>query len=275
MTTQQTLPGIDLSLDAMVADAVKRLRQAQPRDGQPYYGCFSGGKDSCVIKELARLAGVNVVWHYNVTTIDPPELVRFIREKHSDVLWHRPSRGFFASLIAKGFPTRRNRWCCERLKENASPRGVRLLLGIRAEESPRRAKTWGVMTYHTKTQEYAICPICNWAEENVWAFINLHKLPYCSLYNEGWKRLGCIGCVMGTKANRSRDFARWPGYERCYRRAFRLLWERRHGDIAKNGLPWTGERYFQNWEELWQWWLNDEPLPTEKHECQGLIELFS
>ena len=56
------------ALPALVERACALLRLHQPEGD--YYGAFSGGKDSCVIKELARLAGVRVTWHYNVTTID-------------------------------------------------------------------------------------------------------------------------------------------------------------------------------------------------------------
>ena len=51
----------------LVGIAVDRLKAFEPAEG--YYGAFSGGKDSCVIKELARLAGVKVDWHYNWTTV--------------------------------------------------------------------------------------------------------------------------------------------------------------------------------------------------------------
>ena len=57
--------------------AIDRLRTFEPPDG--YYLAFSGGKDSCVIKALADMAGVHYDAHYSLTTVDPPELVRFIR----------------------------------------------------------------------------------------------------------------------------------------------------------------------------------------------------
>ena len=105
-----------------VERAIELLRMYQPTD-KPYYGCFSGGKDSCVIKEIPRLAGINVTWHYSATGLDAPELVRFIKRKHPDVSIDRLQKSFFEIGKVKGFPTRKARWCCEYLKEKASPIG--------------------------------------------------------------------------------------------------------------------------------------------------------
>lgn len=181
-------------LPALIDQSIAMLRANEPPDA-PYWGAFSGGKDSVVIKELARLSGVRVQWHYNVTTIDPPELVRFIKQHHADVEWVKSKHGnFFHRMVEKGFPTRINRWCCEEYKEGCSPRGAVLILGVRAEESPRRAAIWKPVTFHTRTRAWAVAPILMWKHGDVWQFIRDRGLPYCKLYDEGWKRLGCIGC---------------------------------------------------------------------------------
>lgn len=95
--------------------AIERLKIHQPPEG--YYLAFSGGKDSCVVKELCNMAEVKYDAHYSVTTIDPPELIYFIKQHHRDVKWDRPEMPFLKMLVHKGAPIRTSRWCCEIYKE--------------------------------------------------------------------------------------------------------------------------------------------------------------
>ena len=78
----------DLNGYDKVEKAIMRLRTYEPPEG--YYLCFSGGKDSVVIKALADMAGVKYDAHYAVASVDPPELVRFIKDKHPDVAFNIP-----------------------------------------------------------------------------------------------------------------------------------------------------------------------------------------
>lgn len=267
LTPQLVVPGCGMSLPELVRDSIELLREQEPVEG--YYGCFSGGKDSCVIKELARMAGVDVTWHYNVTGIDPPELVRFIRREHPAVIWERSKHGpFFKRVIAKGFPTRTARWCCKDYKEGNNPKGAMLILGIRAEESPRRAATWQDVTFFIRTKTMSVSPILRWSTVHVWEFLRGRGVPYCSLYDEGFTRLGCIGCPMARKAGKLAQFARWPGYEKQWKRAFRLLWERRTGSLQRDGRPWVCNAKFGSWEEMWDWWISDGHWHKQDDQCQ-------
>lgn len=150
-----------------------------------------------------------------------------------------------------------------------------MILGVRAAESARRAKNWAPLTFHNRTGGYVVSPILRWSDEHVWEFIRRERLPYCCLYDEGFTRLGCIGCPMARKAGRLREFARWPWYANKWRMLFRDVWTMRTGSTQRNGAVWFGDRYFETWQEMFEWWLSDEPLPTDKHDCQGLLEFFS
>ena len=272
---------LEYFLQEEIRKAIKLLQQVQTISGVRYWGCFSGGKDSCVIKQLALEAGVDVEWHYSNTTMDPPELVRYIRKDHSDVIIQHPPMALTTRMVQKGLaPTRRIRWCCSEYKETKSPKDSYLLMGVRHTESPARKKKWQKITYLHKSRSYVVAPILTWSDKMVWSFIHLRSMSYCSLYDEGFDRLGCIGCPLAGKKKRRLEFDRWPGYERIWKRAFQRMWNERKGTMVRNGKEWHGSQLFDTWEDMWRWWASDDPLPSDgnrrnEEKCQGLLDMYS
>ena len=240
--------------------AIDRFKTFEPMAGEDgYYLAFSGGKDSCVIKALADMSGVKYEAHYTHTSVDPPELVRFIKDEHPDVIIDIPrypenyknprlagKQITMWNLIPekKMPPTRIARYCCQELKESKGE-GRFVVTGVRWAESVKRSmrgglelaekKSYRVENYDPDNPEqdtihncikYArrhLNPIIDWTNEEVWEFIREYDVPYCKLYDEGFRRLGCIGCPMAT--NREAGFERWPTYKRAYLRAFKKLLE--------------------------------------------------
>lgn len=245
-----------------VAIAINRLKAFEPRGG--YYLAFSGGKDSQCIYHLAKMAGVQFDAHYRVTSVDPPELVRFIKEYYPDVSRDIPvdSNGkpiTMWSLIAQHTlpPTRMVRYCCSYLKETGG-KGRVTVTGVRWAESARRKKLHGVVNIKTKakkligqalkenpsaavndrgtlimnddndasrrmveqcfrTKKTLVNPIIDWTDDDVWEFLDdVAKVPHCSLYDEGFKRLGCIGCPLAGGKMMQKEFERWPKYKELY-----------------------------------------------------------
>lgn len=101
-----------------------------------------------------------------------------------------------------------------------------------------------------RTDKTLINPIIDWEEEDVWDFLNSNGIPHCSLYDEGYTRLGCVGCPIGGGKKQRAEFARWPKYEEMYKRAFRKMIEAR---IAA-GLQCD----FKTPDDVMQWWLQDK-----------------
>lgn len=217
------------------------------------------------------MAGVKFDAHYNNTTVDPPELIRFIRKEYPDVEWNNPETTMW-KLIEKKLmpPTRMVRYCCDVLKENGGE-GRFVVTGVRWAESARRKNSRKDIEFDSygskskkaiKTREIFLnsdndekrkmiesCeirgknilnPIVDWEDWEVWDFIKTNGIKYPELYDQGFDRLGCIGCALQGPDGIKRDFERWPRYRDKYIRAFEKMIEARKAKGMK--VDWeTGE----------------------------------
>lgn len=147
---------LDFNGKDKVEKAIMRLQAYEPEEG--YFLCFSGGKDSCVIKALADMAGVKYDAHYSVASVDPPELVRFIKDYHPDVIFDIPHDkngkpvSMWSLIPTKSMPpTRIVRYCCQYLKEqNGHGNGRLKVTGVRWAESVNRRKNQSEVTIMDK-----------------------------------------------------------------------------------------------------------------------------
>jgi phosphoadenosine phosphosulfate reductase len=233
-----------------------------------YYLCDSYGKDSGVILRLAQMSGVRFVAHHNLTTLDPPELIRFGRKQHTETVVHRANVALLTRLAegTDGPPTRTNRWCCAEYKESKGRDSV-MVWGVRAAESNRRKAQWRVWTPIRDTLTWVLNPILYWTDADVWQFTRSRRVPYCELYDDACDRLGCIGCPQaGNK--RAAQFARWPRYEAAWRRAFGRYWEKTGRTLRRNGddRAWV-RKGVKSADDLWRWWMEELPEP-EDDDCQ-------
>ena len=215
-----------LPLDTVVAESIGYLKEHEPPEG--YFVGFSGGKDSIVTLELCRMADVKHLAFYSATGIDPPEVVRFIRDHYPEVFFLKPAMTFWNAIRKKSPPLRMRRWCCDLLKKApAKPKIIEGLvgnplihrvMGIRAEESYRRAKRERTAKM-TGSRIWMYKPIFHWQEWHVWDFIEERGLAYPSLYDEGFSRIGCIICPFFMNKNQAklnRHKALWPSTYRIF-----------------------------------------------------------
>ncbi len=113
--------------------------------------------------------------------------------------------------------------CCRELKILPLCAALRdtgakaLLTGIRRDEHPSRAgRQYAERRAATETcpEHWQVNPILDWTELNIWAFITGENLPYCELYHEGYRSLGCVPCTRPASADADERAGRDPEKER-------------------------------------------------------------
>ena len=246
-----------------------------------FYMAVSGGKDSQVLYHIAKLAGVRFKAHMNLTSVDPPEVIRFVKKEYPDVELIKPKMSIYDMAKKKHLlPTRRFRWCCAEYKE-MSGAGKVTLIGVRKQESARRAKREEISTYikgnrneetfdqwseHEEQMvtcvggkdKILVSPIIYWTERDVWEFLNANGIPHCKLYDEGYTRIGCICCPMSQYRQKIKEIKRWPHVRRNWLRTIQWLIDNGYIDHnftdAETGFRWwmSGKNYKQFYADEYQ-----------------------
>lgn len=212
-------------LQIKINRAIKLLQSAAAKAaeaGQPLELCYSGGKDSDVILELAKMSGIKYRAIYKCTTIDPPGTIKHAIDNGAEIV--RPEETFFQLIRRKGLPSRLVRFCCQILKE------YKILdyavVGIRSSESKKREELYKepeqCRVYANKDKVRQYLPILDWTDNDVTEFISergikCHPLYYDENGNFDVKqRLGCMCCPLAWRKHRIEEFKKHPIMVRQY-----------------------------------------------------------
>lgn len=305
-------PGLRMKLE----HSIELLRKAErlalaydPENG--FFLAFSGGKDSQALYHVAELAGVRFRAQMNFTSVDPPEVIRFVRTQYPEVETVKPKDSIYNISVKEGLlPTRNHRWCCAEFKENAGA-GKVTLIGIRHAESTRRARRNeveisfrkfsgdldGLDEYRKERQRrkpkaggvnitnatgehtvgcingkesLLISPIIEWTAVDVWEFLNnTVQVPHCSLYDNGYARIGCLCCPMSQYRQKLMEIERYPHVRRNWLKAISRIIDMGGKSMAKyligiseqaelSGLSGDAKKQ-EMAEKIFDWWISGRP----------------
>lgn len=282
-------PALQSKIDYSIQLIRKAEKTALRYRTEGFFVAFSGGKDSQVLLKLTQLAGVHYTAEHNLTTIDPPENVHFIKQYYPDVRIVRPQRTFWALCKHhKMMPTQWTRFCCKDLKETTNEHAV-TLTGVRRSESARRSSrqeiylqtrrrhpefvtgSFDQFNRHQQTtveclrgkDKLTVNPILDWSEKDVWDFIHHYDLPINPLYTKGYRRVGCICCPMSNIKSIQREVHDYPKYYAAYLRLIHAI--RKAKRATPEGDIWQD---LTDEEVFWAWARKQGPnnAVAEKHQ---------
>lgn len=264
-------------------DRAVKLIQSAGADEQEVEVAYSGGKDSDVILELTRMAGIKYRAIYKNTTIDPPGTIAHAKENGAEVL--QPKERFFELVAKNGAPNRFARHCCRYLKEYKVL--DRCIMGVRRAESTKRAARYSEPTecrfYGSKKQHVeAFYPILDWSNKDVVDFIEARGIRIHPLYfrEDGTidpkRRLGCMCCPLASTKNRLAQFRERPGMVKAYIRAEQKFFDahpdaktaKQYADVYE----WAVREFF--YDRLWQFEQSKENMFGTTDYKQFLMDYF-
>lgn len=274
--------------------AIQYLKTFEP-ESEPYYLCYSGGKDSDCIRILAELAGVKHECKHSLTTVDAPETVRYVREIIGKENIEYPELSMWQLIPKKKIPpTRLIRYCCHEYKEKCGKGRVKIT-GVRWTESNARQKRAGLVSVIGKektmkklaeerqvkfktTKQGGL--VMNDDNSETRRFVEMCYRTTSTLINpivdwtdeEVWEFLhhyGCrgnplyqcgekrIGCI-GCPLQGSRGMKKdFQKYPK-YRAAYVRAFDKMVKAREEAGLP--NDAAWADGEHVMRWWVGDDPL---------------
>ena len=216
---------------------------------EKFFVGFSGGKDSIVLLDLVKKSKVPFVAGYNITGNDPKPVTMLVKDSYPEVKFVHPKHTFFHMMKTRGLPTRLGRWCCEVLKEGNDLGCTNRIMGIRAEESWKRAARGRQDDFKGR---YTYKPIFHWPEWAIWEYIEKYNLPYPKeIYDAGFTRVGCVMCPYTLTGNSK------PAQRRreLSQTMFPLMWKA-HKKFAHDYYEYQKAKR-GDWDKPFEEWYNN------------------
>jgi phosphoadenosine phosphosulfate reductase len=194
-----------------------------------------------------------------------------VKKHYPDVILDKPPESMWRLIERKKIPpTRVIRYCCGVYKEKGGM-GRTVITGVRWDESARRKNNRAMLELNAYSKEkimlnsdndharrmletctlkgkHILNPVIDFTVGEVWDYLNSRGVPHCCLYDENFRRIGCVGCPMSGSKGMQREFERWPKYYDAYLRTFdRMLKARTEAGLKNEQWP--------DAQAVMDWWV--------------------
>jgi phosphoadenosine phosphosulfate reductase len=83
------------------------------------------------------------------------------------------------------------------------------ITGARRQQSAARAAMPRLGADIVHAGVVKVAPLADWSDEDVWAYLNAHEVPYHQLYDRGYRSIGCAPCTRPVGPGEDPRAGRW------------------------------------------------------------------
>ncbi len=209
----------------------ERLAGASPQEilswaGQEFspelsLACSFGGPSGMVLVDMSSKLGLDLEVFYLDTELLFPQTYRLrdeVARRYGITPVGYKSR-FTVAEQAAGYgdelwrtdPDR----CCYLRKVAPNEQALRgkkaWITGIRRDQTDHRADV-PVVQWDETFGLVKLCPLADWADDQVWDYVREHEVPVNELHDNGYPSIGCVPCTRPIMPGESARAGRWAGF---------------------------------------------------------------
>lgn len=178
-------------------------------------GSYNGGKDAVVIMHLMRAAHAAHHRNFASKNSSPPRPKVIYFESKNEfpevlTLLHQTVDEFDLQMIAFDDTHSFSDGLNVIVKKNSGP--MAFVLGTRKDDPNSGSQGLFAPSSDWMPPFMRVNPALHWSYGQVWHFLRLFELPYCSLYDEGYTSLGTIKDTTPCPALARPNGGFWPAY---------------------------------------------------------------
>ena len=210
-----------MDLAGKTSELISNLKRIESTYPPAVFACSFGAEDMVLLDAIASNAR-----RIEVFTLDtgrlPEEtqaLLEIVRDKYPiSIRTYFPDAGTIQAWVEQNGPNAfykslaQRQQCCQIRKVEPLRRALlgkqSWVTGLRREQSAAR-QVLGLETWDEGNSLTKFNPLVDWTNDDVWAYIKTHDVPYNALHDRGYPSIGCAPCTRAVQAGEDVRAGRW------------------------------------------------------------------
>src|SRR5438093_438072 len=210
-----------MNLADKTSELIARLEQIEANQSPAAFACSFGAEDMVLLDAIAAKARTIEVFTLDTGRL-PEEthaLLETVRAKYPIAIrTYFPQAAAVETWIGQNGPNgfyksvAQRQQCCGIRKVQPLRRALAgkksWITGLRREQSQAR-QTLQLEGWDDANGLIKINPLLEWSNDDVWAYIKEHDVPYNALHDRGYPSIGCAPCTRAVQPGEDSRAGRW------------------------------------------------------------------